>query len=151
MLLGCAGRHQFTHHAKTTLTSHRKKSLEIFKGPIPGMNRPIVRDVVAVIAQGRREKRHQPDRIDSEFLHIIELLRESLKISNAIAVAVKECAYVDLVDDGVLIPAHFRVQRQRLFSPVMSAILKLGVLPMKQVLQFRRCGWMPVCWATIPN
>ena len=68
------------------------------------MDRSVVRDVVAVVAQWRGEERHQPDGIDAQFLKIVELLRQSAEIADAIRVGIEKCADVDLVDDGVLVP-----------------------------------------------
>ncbi len=68
------------------------------------MDRKIIRDIVAVVAQRRRKKRHQPDGIDAQLLKIVELLRQAPKVANAVRVGIEKCADVDLVDDGVLVP-----------------------------------------------
>jgi hypothetical protein len=70
------------------------------------MDGTVIGDVVTVVAQGRRKKRHQPDGIYAQFLHVIELLGETLKVADAIAIAVEERANVDLVDDGLFVPAR---------------------------------------------
>src|SRR5207249_6255766 len=56
------------------------------------------------------KKRHQPDCIHAQFLHVIQLLSEALKITDAIAITVTERAHVDLIDDRVFIPTCFALQ-----------------------------------------
>jgi len=50
----------------------------------------IIGDVVAIVTQGRRIKWQKPNRGDTEFLEIIELLDQPAEIANAVAVAVVE-------------------------------------------------------------
>jgi len=57
----------------------------------------VVRDVIAVVAQRRGEERHEPYRVDAEFLQVVELLFKPLKITDAIPVAVMESADVHLI------------------------------------------------------
>lgn len=76
------------------------------------MNRFVVRDVVAVIAQRGREERHEPDGVDAKFLDVIHTLREALEIAYAISIAVDEGAHMDLINDGVFVPAWFTLQWQ---------------------------------------
>jgi hypothetical protein len=73
------------------------------------MNGVVIRDVVAIVAQGRREEWHEPYRADPEFLEVVELLFEAGEITNAIAVAVMESANVHLIDDCVLVPKDIRI------------------------------------------
>src|SRR5882757_6574996 len=112
MLIGSVIRHQFDNHTNATVMSVRKERLEIFQSSVVRMNRPVVGDVVTVVPQGGGKKRHQPDCIDAKFLHVIQPLSEPLKIANPVAVAVIKSAYVDLIDDGVLVPTCFALQWQ---------------------------------------
>ena len=93
-----------------------RESLEILESAVAGMNGGVVGDVVAVVAQRRREKRHQPHGIDPQLLQVVELLREAPKIADAVAVGVVESADVDLVDDGVLVPELVLRRWQVFFS-----------------------------------
>ena len=68
------------------------------------MNVGVVRDVVAVILQGGRVERKQPYRGDAQVLEIVELLRQPLKISDPVIVAVIEGANVQFLDDRVCVP-----------------------------------------------
>src|ERR1700722_117363 len=85
------------------------------------MHRPVICDVVAVIAQWRREEWHEPDRVDPKLLKIIELLFKPLKISNPIPVAVLKCADVHLIDDRVFVPEGILSDWQTAFSWIISS------------------------------
>src|SRR5437870_1258733 len=74
------------------------------------MDRSIVGNIVAIVAQGRRKERHQPESVHSQILQVIEFLGQTAKIADAVAVSVEERADVDLVDDCILVPE--RVLRQ---------------------------------------
>ena len=52
----------------SALVRRLKKCLEVIQRAVCGIHGTIVGNVVAVIAQGRREKRHQPDGIDAKIL-----------------------------------------------------------------------------------
>jgi hypothetical protein len=64
----------------------------------------IVADVVAVVAQRRRIKRHEPDRVDAELPDVAELRGEPLEITDAVVVRIEEGLDVHLINDGVLVP-----------------------------------------------
>jgi hypothetical protein len=81
-----------------------QKLPEILQCSVAGMDGVVIRDVVAIVAQRRGEERHEPYRVDPQFLEVVELLFKPLKIADAIPVAVVERADVDLVDDRVLVP-----------------------------------------------
>ncbi len=66
----------------------------------------VVGDVVAVIAQRRGTKRQQPYRGDPEVLKVVELLRQSAEVADAIRVAVKKGAHVNFIDDRVFVPGQ---------------------------------------------
>lgn len=78
------------------------------------MDRAIIRNVVAIIAQRGWEERHQPDGIDPQIPQIVELLSEALEIPNAVAIAIVKRADVHLIENCVLIPKsvlHFLQKR----------------------------------------
>jgi hypothetical protein len=54
------------------------------------------------------DKREEPDRADTQFLEIIELLDQAAKIADAICVAIVKRLHVQLVNDGVLEPKRVR-------------------------------------------
>ena len=45
-------------------------------------------------------------------MNVVELLFQPLKITDAIPVTIVESAYVDLIDDRVLVPKHIPIQWQ---------------------------------------
>src|SRR5262249_24753479 len=73
-----------------------------------GVDPAIIGDVVTVVAAGARVERLQPKRGDAQLLHVIEALRQSGKIADAVVVAVGERLYMQLVEDGVLVPVYVR-------------------------------------------
>src|SRR6476619_7987247 len=102
ILIGGVIDHEFSNNAQPTLVCRVEKGTEIVKRAVVRIDVEIVGDVIAVILQGRRIKREQPDRADTEFLEIIELLDQSTKIANPIRVAIVKCLHVQLVDDRIL-------------------------------------------------
>src|SRR4029453_17041972 len=68
------------------------------------MNVLVVGNVVPVVAQGRGVERQEPETVDAETLQVIELLRQTGKVADAVAVAVEEYANVRLIDNRVFVP-----------------------------------------------
>ena len=68
------------------------------------MDRAVIRNIVAVIAQRRRKERHQPESINAELLQVIQFLSESAEIPDAVPRTVIERTDVNLIDDRVLVP-----------------------------------------------
>ena len=81
-----------------------QKLLEILQCPVTRMDFMIVGNIIAIVTQRRGEERHEPYRVDPQFLKVVELPFESLKIADAIPVAVVESPDVHLIDDRVLVP-----------------------------------------------
>ena len=84
---------------------------EVGERPVGGVDVRVVRDVVAVVFEGRRVEGEEPKRSDPEILEIVQLPREPPEVSHAVRVAVVEGADVQLVDDRVLVPERVVVQR----------------------------------------
>jgi len=89
---------------------------EVVDGPVVGMDRVEVGDVVAAVAQRRGVHRQQPDAVDPEPLQVVELLGQPAEVAASVVVAVEEAAHVDLVEDGALEPQ--RVGLEPLHGPV---------------------------------
>src|SRR5437899_12974671 len=104
MLVRRMVQHHFDNHPDTALVGGIKKRLEMFQRPEAGVDGTVICDVVAIIAQRRWEKRHEPDRGHAEILQIVELLGKASEVADAVASAVEEGPDVDLVDDSVLVP-----------------------------------------------
>src|ERR1700730_18867435 len=62
----------------------------------------VIRNVIAIVAAGRRIERQQPQCSDAEVLQIIELLGQACKIADAVIVTVCKRLDVKLIDDSVL-------------------------------------------------
>ena len=70
------------------------------------VDRAVVGNVVAVVAQRRGVERQQPDRRDAQLLDVVELLDQAVEIADAVAVGVEERLDVGLVDHRVLVPVR---------------------------------------------
>jgi hypothetical protein len=81
-----------------------EQPLEVLERAVLRMHGLVLGDVVAIVAQRRRIERQYPERVDVERLDVVELLNQSRKITEAIAIAVAKCLDVGLVDDRVLVP-----------------------------------------------
>jgi hypothetical protein len=86
-----------------------EKRLEVLDGAVGRIDRLVLRDVVAVVAQRRRIERQQPDRGDAERLDVVEPVHQPLEVAIAIRVAVAERLDVGLIDDRVLVPERIAV------------------------------------------
>ena len=91
------------------LVGRVEKLPEILQCSVAGMDGVVIGDVVAVVAQRRGEEGHEPNRVDPQFLKVVELCFKPLEIADAISVAVMESADVDLIDERVLVPEHIPV------------------------------------------
>ena len=104
MLIGGVIDDQLDHHLQSAVVRRVEKALKILERAVAGVDAHVIGDVVAVVAQRRREKRQQPQAGDAQVLQIIELLHQPGKIADAVVVAVDERLDVQLVNDRVLVP-----------------------------------------------
>ena len=81
-----------------------EKATERSQVAVVAVDRAVVGDVVAVVAQRRRVERQQPERGDAEVAQVVETRREPVEIADAVAVGVGERTDVQLVDDRVAEP-----------------------------------------------
>src|ERR1700739_1487611 len=100
---------QLDHYLDATFVGRVKKRLEIGQSAVRGVDVGVVGDIVAVVAQGRRKERKQPETCDAEFLQVIQLRQEAWKVADAVVVRVGKGAHVNLIDDRVLVPQ--RIER----------------------------------------
>src|SRR5262249_33865286 len=82
----------------------RHESAEVAHAAEGGIDVAVIGNVVAVIAPRAWVERQQPQRGDAKVAQVVELLGEPGEITDAVAVAVAERLYVQLVDDRVLEP-----------------------------------------------
>ena len=90
MLIGGVIQHHLDDHPDAALVRRVQKSLEIFQSAVDGVDGGVIGNVVAVVAQRRGKKRHQPDGVDAEVLEVVELLREALEVTDAVPVLSKK-------------------------------------------------------------
>src|SRR4051794_16887389 len=86
------------------------EALEILDGPVVGVDRVEVGDVVAAVAQRRGVHRQQPDAVDAQPGEVVELLGQAEEVAGAVVVAVEEAAQVDLVEDRALEPQRVTLE-----------------------------------------
>ena len=91
-------------HFESAFVRGRKKGLEIREGSEVRIDIVVIRDVIAIIVHGRGIKRQQPDGGHAQLLEIVELLDQTAKIADPIAVAVVKGLHMQFVDDCVLVP-----------------------------------------------
>jgi hypothetical protein len=60
----------------------------------------VVGDVVAEVGHRRAVDRRQPQRLDAEVAHVLEVLDDAAQVADPVTVGVGERARVDLVDDA---------------------------------------------------
>ena len=61
-------------------------------------------DVVAVVGHRRHHHRVQPDRVDAERLEVVQLGGHAVEVTDAVAVAVAEGAWIHLIEQRVRPP-----------------------------------------------
>ena len=83
---------------------------QVADAPVVGVDVEEVADVVAAVAEGRGIEGQHPDAVDPEPLHVVELLAQATQIAGAVVVGVVVAPDEHLVEDGVLEPAHRRVE-----------------------------------------
>ena len=113
--------------------------LEVVERAVARMDVPVVGDVVAVVAQRRREERQQPQAGDAEPLQVVELLREALEVADAVVVAVEERLDVRLVDDRVLVPERIVVHLADVAVTGSEATTRFGFSVQLSRLNFPCC------------
>ena len=80
--------------------------LDILQIAIGRIDRPIVGDVVAIVAQRRGIEGQKPDRRDAQLLDIVETRKKACEIADPVAIGVDEGLDMQLVDDRVLVPVR---------------------------------------------
>ena len=101
--------HEIGDDAHAVAVGRLEEALEVGHGAVVGVDRAVVRDVVAVVAQGGAEERQEPEAVDAQLLEMAELAGEPDEVADAVVVAVLERADVQLVEDRVLVPERVLV------------------------------------------
>jgi hypothetical protein len=110
-------------HAELAFVSGGKKVLEVLQTAVQWVDRAVIRNIVPIIAQRRREERHQPDGIDSQVPQIVELLSDALEVADSVAIAVVQplpfCACV-----LIRVVAGLWSMEHNLTTPTLDSILR---------------------------
>ena len=104
MLIRGVVHHEVRDDAEAVGMGGLEEALEVGRRPVVGMDRAIVRHVVAVVAERRRKEGEEPETVHAQLLEIVEPARQPREIADPVAVAVLKGADVQLVEDGVLVP-----------------------------------------------
>jgi hypothetical protein len=104
MLVGAVIDDQFDDHANVMGMRLFDEIAEVAQRPVGGIDRFLIRDVVAVVAQRRLVKRQQPDRIGSQRTYVIQPLRQSAEVADAIIVGIRKGSDVKLVNYRIFVP-----------------------------------------------
>ena len=67
----------------------------------------VIGNIVAVVIIRRFVNRRQPDHVNSERLQVIQMCGDSIQITDAVTVAVREAAGINLINYGFLPPCSF--------------------------------------------
>ena len=87
--------------ARMSFVDQRVEDLQVAE---QGVDVTRIRHVVPVIGHGRPGDGSDPDCVDSQQLQVAELVANSVEVTDAVTVGVRERAGIDLVEDGVLPP-----------------------------------------------
>ncbi len=111
MLRGGVVEHQVNNDADAPRVRRFHQRPEILQRAVFGVHVVVIHHVIAVIA-GRRIDGHEPDAGDAEvvggmgiaIVEVVELLNETLKVADTIAIAIIKTADENLVEDGIVPP-----------------------------------------------
>src|SRR5438093_2964297 len=129
MLIAGVIDHQLGDDADSAMVRLAQKRFEICKRAIARMDGGVIRDVISVIAQRRGIERQEPKRVDAEVLEVIELARQTLKITDAVGVRIEERLDVRLINNPVFVPEVIHSAACRVPRAVLQEILKVTLSP----------------------
>ncbi len=104
VLIGGVVDNQLHHDLHIALVGGVQEQLEVVDRAVTGVDRKVIGDVVAVIAQGRRKKRQEPEAGNAQILQVVELGQKAGKVADAVVVGVGKSTHVELVNNGVFVP-----------------------------------------------
>ena len=107
MLIRGVVHHQIHHEFDAVLMCGRQQLVEIGHRTELGHNRPIIRNIVAIIVIRRSVNRGKPDNIYTQLRQIRNFFGDTGQIADAVAIGVVEGTRVNLVHNGLLPPLNF--------------------------------------------
>ena len=114
VLIGDVVRDDVDDRADPERARRGNELLRLVQRPVGGVDRAVVRDVVAVVGHRRRVPGVEPDGVDAELAQVGQPVENPRQVADPVAVPVGEAADVDLVDDGLAPPLGIR--RDRAFA-----------------------------------
>ncbi|GIW54052.1 MAG: hypothetical protein KatS3mg082_0456 [Nitrospiraceae bacterium] len=88
MLIGRMVQHQVRDHADAAPVGVVEERPHVLERAVIRIDAPVIRHVIAVVPQRRREEGEQPQAIDAQPLQIVQLLPEAAEVADAVVVAV---------------------------------------------------------------
>ena len=104
MLIRDVVRDDVDDRADAQLECLRDQLLGLGERPEGRIDGPVVRDVIAAVGQRRDVPGGEPNRVDPEIGQVVESRTHAGQVADAVAVAVRKAADVDLVDDRATPP-----------------------------------------------
>ena len=107
--VGRVRQHLVDHHFQAQLMGARHQAVEIGQSTKHGVDVAEIGNVVAEVFHGRREEGRDPDDVGAQGGDVIEFRGNAGQVTDAIAIAVEEAAWIHLVDDGAAPPVGGQV------------------------------------------
>ena len=107
MLIRGVVHHQIHHELDAVLMCGRQQLVEIGHCAELGHNRPIIRNIVAIIVVRGGIDRGKPDNIYTQLRQVRDFFGDAGQIADTIAIGVVEGTRVNLVNNGLLPPLNF--------------------------------------------
>src|SRR5437764_11048273 len=104
MLIGGVVGHKVQDDLKAATVSLVKQGIQVLKSSEERMNIDVIAYVVAKIGHGRRIDGGEPDGVNTEPAHVIQLAGDAREISHSITIAIEKTARVDLINHTRLPP-----------------------------------------------
>jgi hypothetical protein len=92
---------QVKEHVDASVMGFAKESVEILIGAVAGCYLLVIPYVIACILERRVIAGIDPDRIAAKALNIIELLYDTVDISDTVVIGVLEGLWIDFVENSV--------------------------------------------------
>ena len=109
MLVAGVVHHEVEDDADASSMAGLDQPIEVGQRPEDGIDRRVIRDVVAAVEHGRRVDRREPDGVDAERIgpagEMVQVVDEPREVADPVAVRVGEAPRVHLVDDAVQPPS----------------------------------------------
>ena len=97
--------HHIQNDPYSPFVSILQQQTEVIHGSVFRVDRRVIGNIISVVDSGTRKKRSDPNRVCTKHFDIRQFLSYPFKVTDAVTIAVKEAADVDLIDNRVF-PLH---------------------------------------------